>query len=604
MLCRRPALLLQQARNLPKQSPVLALLPADLSLPVHPVLTAVRCNIPAETDPCTMTLAGHSDWVQSLSVCVPSGVAVSGSLDGTCRLWNLSTGHCLSNMRATSGAVNAVTFLRPVGDATWRSGCESFACGCSDGSVQLWDVKTQTRVWQTPRVHAVRDAPDSWQHGAGRHGLAFKDAVFGTTAVVQQASAGWLLTAGQDGTVHVLSQSCGCRIGALTLTHTGVVSGLALHPADPDIVICCGRDGVIGVSRVVVSSDTEVLCPASDGSVMHAVVSSITLITAFASPVKAADVFAPLTCVAMSPCGHFVAVGTNDNAVHVFRLDLASTPPVLGRDTAIPADSPVKTVQFAAATPTLLVGTDNGSCVMRFNEDFSKVVSTLDLRGHSYPVTTVVETSPDTVMTSSRDGTLKQWLLPSTDKAVDATSAFANLSHTACVTHALCVNSLLATVSSDCAVKLFDVGCDAAGVPQVSYRATLTAHDVCVYAVAMDPSRGRFATCTWGKDRNLMHVWDTASLSLVRTFSDHSDGVVWAVFSPRYTFLASCSMDSTAIIYDADSFEKRAVLSGHTGGVRALSFSPDGGTFLPIALHAFCKVTRVSLVECLQRHRR
>jgi WD40 repeat protein len=58
--------------------------------------------------------------------------------------------------------------------------------------------------------------------------------------------------------------------------------------------------------------------------------------------------------------------------------------------------------------------------------------------------------------------------------------------------------------------------------------------------------------------------------------TDHTDGVVWCVYSPLGTYLASCSMDGTAIVYDASSLAIRSRLIGHTGGVRALCFSADG----------------------------
>ena len=58
-------------------------------------------------------------------------------------------------------------------------------------------------------------------------------------------------------------------------------------------------------------------------------------------------------------------------------------------------------------------------------------------------------------------------------------------------------------------------------------------------------------------------------------FADHAEGVVWVAYSSDRKYLASCSMDSTAIVYDAETEARVSTLVGHTGGVRAISFSID-----------------------------
>ena len=61
----------------------------------------------------------------------------------------------------------------------------------------------------------------------------------------------------------------------------------------------------------------------------------------------------------------------------------------------------------------------------------------------------------------------------------------------------------------------------------------------------------------------------------IATLEGHTDGVVAVSFSPDGSLLASGSSDGTILLWDMRSRERVATL-GHTDGVVAVSFSPDG----------------------------
>jgi hypothetical protein len=109
-----------------------------------------------------------------------------------------------------------------------------------------------------------------------------------------------------------------------------------------------------------------------------------------------------------------------------------------------------------------------------------------------------------------------------------------------------------------------------------------------VYALSLDPvaSRNRFAGCAWGKGGNWLKLWDLTSLVELQTVCDHADGVVWCEFSRHGKYLASASMDSIAIVYDAGTMAVVSRLLGHAGGVRAVSFHPSGTLQAEVALLA------------------
>jgi dynein assembly factor with WDR repeat domains 1 len=70
-------------------------------------------------------------------------------------------------------------------------------------------------------------------------------------------------------------------------------------------------------------------------------------------------------------------------------------------------------------------------------------------------------------------------------------------------------------------------------------------------------------------------LWDAKSGEPVHELTGHSGEIVCVCFSPDGTKCATGSMDSTARIYDVNSGELIQVLQGHSGEIISLQFSSD-----------------------------
>ena len=108
-------------------------------------------------DTCECTLKGHTDLISCFTVLL-DGRLVSGSNDGTIRIWNTTTGNCdlVSDLDQAADVVTSLTVL-PDG---------RLASGSRGGSIKIWNTATgkceRTLKGHTGMITCLAVLPDGW----------------------------------------------------------------------------------------------------------------------------------------------------------------------------------------------------------------------------------------------------------------------------------------------------------------------------------------------------------------------------------------------------------------------------------------------------------
>ncbi|MEM9218233.1 MAG: NB-ARC domain-containing protein [Cyanobacteria bacterium P01_F01_bin.150] len=231
------------------------------NLVVHPQDTWVAISghnknisvLDCQTGRCLKTLYGHTGSVFSICLSQDGDFLISGSNDGTVRIWNTQTWQCTKVLEEHSGPVRGVAAIS--GHAIPGHTSSQLASGSFDNTIKLWNVDTGDCIETLPQSSPV------WT-------VAFSN------------DGQWLTSGNLDGTVNLWHRETRTYRHSQQL-HQGQVNVVAFNPENT-LLISGGSDQALkiwdvksfrclhtiqghiaGVTTVVFSSDSKWLAGSS-----------------------------------------------------------------------------------------------------------------------------------------------------------------------------------------------------------------------------------------------------------------------------------------------------------------------------------------------------
>ena len=534
--------LINESQLLGDINPTISKLLSVAAWRIHPSADDRYAMLAAAAHPGIAALTGHTDRIHAMAFSPDGNTLVTGSYDGTVRLWDAATHRQIgAPLAGHDGKIYSVAFS-PHGKVV--------ASGADDGIVRLWDAATHRQIGaplagHDGEINSVAFSPDGktlatggaddgmvrlWDVATHRQigaPLASHDDKINSVAF---SPDGKLVASGaDDGMVRLWDVATHRQIGAPLTSHSGVVYSVAFSP-DGKTLATGSADGTIRLWDVATQQVTT------------------------SRPTSS-----PVFDVAFSPDGKILATGNLDDTAQLW--DLATLQPI---------GNPLVGYSLAFSPDGKILATGGYDHIVRLWNVVSRT-GTAALTGHITPVYSVVF-SPDgkTLAAGTADGMVRLWNL-ATQKQIGAPLAG----------HDGAINSVafspdgktLAAGTADGTVRLWNLA------TQKQIGNPLNGDVEAVYSVAFSPDGKTLAA---GTADDTVQLWNLATQKQIGDpLSGHADWVMSVAFSPDGKTLVSGSRDGTVRLWDLATRQQIGdPLTADAGPVNSAAFSPDGKTLV------------------------
>jgi len=323
----------------PTSAPPTSALPTSAPPTSRPPL--VRPTVPQISGwRCIHTLVGHASWVTSVAVDEAGSVVVSGSLDDTVKVWNLTQGNLLFNLAGHSRDVNAVA-ISPDGRTLLSAG--------DDCLIKAWYLPTGAPLrnlsGHSRDVNALAVSPDGrllisggedrtirlWSLANGAVVKVLPGVLSMIKAIAVSQDGRTFASGGLDNKVRIWSLQTGEQLRLLS-GHVSAVNALAFHP-DGLTLASGSRDKSVKIWNLQTSEllhnltdhtrEVNALAFSPDGKTLFSGSSDATIKLWDVATGRLIDTLVghgdSVNAIALSGNGRYLASGSSDNTVRVWQ---------------------------------------------------------------------------------------------------------------------------------------------------------------------------------------------------------------------------------------------------------------------------------------------
>jgi WD40 repeat protein len=528
-------------------------------------------------------LQGHTSAISS-AVFSPDGQRIlTGSDDGTARVWNAASGEPLATLEGHTGFIRSAVFSPDgqrivtgwgqtaevwnaatgqlvatlqgdIGEGAWSAvfslDSQRIVTASRDLTARVWNAASgqllATLQGHTEPVFSAVFSPD---------GQRIVTASDDKTARVWDAASGHLLATLQ-GHTDAVSRAAFSRDGQRIVTASDDKTARVWDAASGQLLATL-QGHTDTVSRAAFSPDGQRIVTASEDNTARvwnaASGQPLATLRGHTSYVVSAE---------FSPDGQRIVTASNDNTARLWSAVSVQLLATLHGDIG-----DAERAEFSPDGQRIVTASGDKTARV-WNADSGQLLATL--HGHAESVLSAVF-SPDgqRIVTASGDKTARVW-------NADSGQLLATLhGHTDAVRSAIFSpdGHRILTASEDSTTRVWNADSG-------QLLATLHGHTGAISSAVFSPDGQRIVTAGWNQ---AAEVWNAASGQLVATLQGQTesgaegrlDRVLKAVFSPDGRRIVTTYLNQTAEVWNTDNGQLLATLQGHTDWVLSAMFSPD-----------------------------